>query len=855
MGRKHTGLLLSAAFLGLASAIVPTVSSAQSTAVDQQISLSIPPQSLSGALRQLAEVSGLQLVYATEITDSKQSPGVTGNLTVRSALTQLLAGSGLTFQFSGDRTVLITATQAATDDSGVRQGGQVTVEGQGGNMPYGGLVSSVNGVNGSSDVEATEGTGSYTTGATSVASKIPLKPRETPNSVSVVTAQQMQDQSLNSVKDVLERLPGISSAPGANGEEFDVYSRGFKVDTYSFDGGAPVSYAYGNRPVIDMSEFDSVQLVRGADGLFGGYGNPGGVVNLVRKKPLDHRQITYGQDIGSYNYFREELDITGPLTPKLRGRFVVAQQDNEYFYDVANSHKTSVYGTLEYDLTPKTQLSVGASYTREKNRPNQGGLPRYLDGSEIDWPMSTCLCAASNFDRAKKSEFTVALNHQFTENLALKVNATHVDQNVDATYYGLSSSVVKGGDNKGTLGGFGSYNPTKQDALDFNLNGGFDLFNRHHQFVVGGNYIYANNDGGTTTTYDSVDVPDIFHFDPYAYPAPAYTPPFYMGIRSRTEQYGAYASGRFEITEALHLMLGVRYNYSRMELTSKYSFSPDPQVSSPIVARNLSEPAVGFTYDFLKNFTLYGSHQKTYRPQTYTQYIPGNAPPPPITGKNDEVGVKYEAPSQKFNASLSYYSIIQNGFLQTDYINGGNIPALQDSVSRGVDAEATGELFPGIQIAASYTYNDNKVTTQAYPSGTLTEQRTSFAPKNKARIWATYRPPASSDFNRFLIGGGIDYQSSAYNTGYICATPLTNPTDYCPYTGPDSYVAYEFTTKAYTTLSASVGYRLTNNLELSVVGKNLTDVKAWAPGPFQSVLGYNFYAPPFNVLVSLRARW
>jgi TonB-dependent siderophore receptor len=853
---------LGAAFLALASAVAPVAANAQVSDVDRAITVSIPAQSLSGALRQLAEASGLQLVYDAKITDGKSTSGVSGTMSSREALSRLLAGSGLSFQFSGDRTVLIAASSAggapAAEADGVRSGGLVTVEGVAGNMPYGAMVSEVNGTNGSRDVEATEGTGSYTTGATSIASKLPLTLRETAQSVSVVTSQQIEDQNLNSVKDILERMPGLTATPGPNGEEFSIYSRGFKVETYTIDGGAPISYAHGNRPIIDMSEFDSVQLLRGASGLFDGYGNPGGVVNLVRKKPLDHRQITLSADVGSFNFFREEFDITGPLTAdkSLRGRFVAARQDNDYFYDVANSHKTAVYGTLEYDLTPTTLVTAGASFNWERNRPNQGGLPRYLDGGEIDFPRSTCLCPSANFDKARKTEFFGTLNQKLGEELNLKVNGVYLKQTVDASYYGISSSVVRGGGNVGTLGGYSSYNPSRQTALDFTFNGGFDLLGRHHLFVVGGNYAYTNNDGGTSTFLPSVTVPDIFNFDPDAYSIPTDIDPFTTNLRVRLKQYGLYASARLELLKWLHFNVGMRYNYQDQVSTAAYSFDPSNPQTSRFKAENWSRPAVGLTVDFLKNFTLYASHQNIYRPQTFAQFVPGNDPVPPITGSNDEIGLRFQSPSKKFNASISYYRVVQNNFLSTDYGNpdtSATIPVLNDTKSRGVDIEANGELFAGLQIAASYTYNKNSTRTSA----TNASPATSYAPKHKLKLWANYRPPSESDLNRFSVGFGIDAQSKAFSEGGICATPITDPNGFCPYPGPDLpfFIPYEFTTKGYTTLSARLGYRLFDNVELSLVGKNLTNVKTYVATSFQGPEGYNFYTAPFSLIGSVNVRF
>lgn len=132
--------------------------------------------------------------------------------------------------------------------------------------------------------ETTEGSGSYTTGATRTATRMALSPRETPQSVSVITRQQMDDQNLTSIADVLGKTPGITVTK-LDSSRASFQARGFEIDNFQIDG-IPAAFRFGNGiDQTDMVIYDRVEVLRGATGLLSGFGSPSATVNLVRKRP------------------------------------------------------------------------------------------------------------------------------------------------------------------------------------------------------------------------------------------------------------------------------------------------------------------------------------------------------------------------------------------------------------------------------------------------------------------------------------------------------------------------------------------------------------------------------------------
>ncbi|MGO4319802.1 TonB-dependent siderophore receptor, partial [Agrobacterium sp. MCAB5] len=156
-----------------------------------------------------------------------------------------------------------------------------------------------------------------------------------------------------------------------------VYSRGSVVDTMQYDGVARSTYyAQANSFSEDMAAFDRVEVLRGAAGLLQGVGYPGATVNMVRKRPLDKRQLSVSQDIGSFQNYRTEVDATGPLNEpgSLRGRIVGSFNDRDYFTDTAKSRNVFLYGILEADITDNTTVAFGGSYKHRTSTPCFTGL-------------------------------------------------------------------------------------------------------------------------------------------------------------------------------------------------------------------------------------------------------------------------------------------------------------------------------------------------------------------------------------------------------------------------------------------------------------------------------------------------
>ena len=314
-------------------ALVPTQVSAQSQATYQ---ISAGP--LGSALTHFGIQAGVTISFDPKQTGHLNTTGLQGQYSVDEGLQRLLANSGLQAERQSNGGYVLVA---ASPETALELGATQVSTNQLGTV--------------------TEGTGSYTPGYIATATRMVLKPRETPQSISVITRQHMDDFALDNVDDVMRHTPGITVS-AYDTDRTNYYSRGFSINNFQYDGIPSavrnVAYSAGNT-LSDMAIYDRIEVLKGASGLLSGAGSLGGTINLVRKKPTSdfHAHITTGA--GSWDNYRTEADVSGPLTESgnVRGRAVAAYQDRQSYIDRYSNQSSVFYGILEFDLSPDTLLT------------------------------------------------------------------------------------------------------------------------------------------------------------------------------------------------------------------------------------------------------------------------------------------------------------------------------------------------------------------------------------------------------------------------------------------------------------------------------------------------------------------
>ncbi|WP_028946035.1 TonB-dependent siderophore receptor [Pseudomonas vranovensis] len=797
--------------LGLSGSLL-----AMAPAWAEPLTYDIPAGSLSVALSQFAAASGVMITFSSEDTAGLPSPGLQGDFELDQGFARLLQGSGLRVVQAGEKRYVL----AKVDNSGAVELGATSINAAG--------------------LGATsEGTGSYTTGLSSTATKLPLSLRETPQSISVVTRQRMDDQGLNDLTEVLKQTPGLS-VQSLGSERFNIYSRGYSVDNYQFDGiptTLDIVSQVSAQSLADMAIYDRVEVLRGATGLMTGAGDPSATINMVRKRPTAEFKGHITAGLGSWDKYRTELDLSGPLTPtgNVRGRMVAAYQQNNSYVDHYSQEKQIFYGILEADLTDTTVLTVGADY--QKNDPQGSSSVAfplfYSNGQQTDFSRSTNSAArwSSNPQDALNTFASIEQQLGYDWSLKVAVNQMYIkrdDYKLATASWGFPD--LNTGAGVRLYGGAGS-TWQKQTGVDVQAQGPFQLFGRQHELIVGYNFSrYENRHSPLRGSAIEGTFVNFYAWDNYTSEPNTSNGKLYDGDTT-IYQNGTYIATRLRPTDALSIILGARASDYKYNYDLEYVLTPNSNRTTQYRESGVVTPYAGVVYDLNDIHSVYASYTSIYKPQSVRDA--SGATLDPREGDNYEIGLKSEFFGGRLNTSLAAYEIKQDNLAVID--PGQVIPgttsaaykAVSGATTRGFEIEANGELMPDWNVAASYNHS---ITEDADDERINTE-----APANMVKLWTTYRLPG--DLNRLTIGGGANWQSGTH----ITVTPST------------ALGTVKASQDQFTVVNLMARYQLTDQLSTTLNVNNVFDKKYISALDTTFFSGY--YGEPRNVMLSTQYRF
>ncbi|MDG9881877.1 TonB-dependent siderophore receptor [Pseudomonas putida CSV86] len=673
----------------------------------------------------------------------------------------------------------------------------------------------------------TENTGSYTTGAVTIG-KAAQSLRETPQSVTVMTRQLMDDKNLTSLDQVLSKTPGLSFSQRNFGSH--VYqSRGFVLseDSYMIDGIPGQAYNMSGWMAPDMAIYDRVEVLRGASGLLVGAGNPGGAVNLVRKRATSEPQFSITTRAGSYDNYRVDLDGSGRLNDQgtLRGRFVTAYEDKGSWLDEYSAKTPLLYGVLEADLADDTTLTM--SLRRQEKRIDGysiWALPRYSNGQSLDISRSTALVQDWNHLNTNMTEAFLELNHRFNDNWSNKTSFTWSKADLDmVAAYG--NGAINPVTQRGSVFQNVEFRHTNVESvgIDSFMDGHFEAFGQSHQVTLGANWSRQDVTERRAPYRRATPIPiNIFDVDHHAFAKPQ-RPAWSLVSEYVDERSGIYANTRLHLTEPLSLVLGTRVSWYKYDYDQKLGAGNDYLTQQN---REVT-PFAGLIYDFSEHWSWYASYADIFKPQNDRTW--DGSPLDPAIGTNYETGIKGELFDKRLNLSAAVFYIKQEDLAINDpdetHLCPSN-PSMTCQInglvqrSKGIDLEASGEVLPGLEVLAGYTYN-RIVSPQ---SNALTTD----TPKHLARISTSYTPQ-DGEWNRLTVGAGVSAQSRYENK-------LAGGYDY----GSPGRAIWD----------ARIGWKIDEHWKVNLTGENLFDRKYWSTA--SGLNRGNVWGDPRTFMLSLR---
>lgn len=668
------------------------------------------------------------------------------------------------------------------------------------------------------DDAVTEGTQSYTTRSARTATPLNMSLRETPQSVSVVTRQRMDDQSLRTINDVVNNAVGVSMNRYET-ERGQINARGFELNSLMIDG-VPTIYdqAWSSGEIFSsLAMYDRVEVVRGANGLMTGAGDPSASLNMVRKR-ASSRELTGSVEAsaGSWDTYGTLGDISMPLNEAgtVRARLVGEVNDGNSWIDMKSNKRQTVYGTMDIDLTPDTTFWFGLSRQENKSdSPSWGGLPVwYSDGGRTNWSRSKSISADwAKWDSSYDTYFA-NLEHTFANDWRAKLGYVRGEREADSSLlYPYGSPDRTTGLLTGLYSGYsgGSYQPkTKQDDYFFQVDGPFQMLGRSHDLAFGYSYSKQKLDVDYRG-YISIGNYDFNSDFGSSIPEPDWNDKSHYGS-SEIEQEGAYLATRLNLSDDLKLILGARDSSYKKTLEDIYTARNTTKASHQIT------PYAGVVYDLTDNLSAYASYTEIFLPQS--ERGADRKTLEPIVGESYETGLKAEFLDGRLNASAAIFQIKQDGLASStgSYFTNTSefIYEASNVTSKGFELEVSGELAEGWNATVGYT--------QFKVRDANGDAANTLYPTKLLRTFTTYRLPGV--FNKLTVGGGVNWQDSTY-------TYADNPQG----------VSEKISMDAYALVSLMARYDITDNLSAQLNAENLTDEKYF--DVFEAYGGLTYGAP------------
>ncbi|MCU4609135.1 TonB-dependent siderophore receptor [Acinetobacter ursingii] len=696
--------------------------------------------------------------------------------------------------------------------------------------------------------EKTEGTGSYKAKASKGSAKLNLSIQETPQSVSVITREQIEQRNLNIIDDVLMATPGITVTK-LDSERSSYYSRGYPITNRQIDG-MPIG---DNSPRTDSFFFDRIEVVKGATGLSGSTGNPSATINMIRKRPTKELSGYASTSFSRWDTIRNEADVSVPLTQdgRIRSRVMAMHEQGDSYMDYYSLESTAAMAMVEADFSDHLTGSVGFQYQDNQPKGSTWGAVPYwnADGSLANLPRNFSLANRWNTISQNDRTAFADLSYKFANDWLIKAAASYsYSKNFWLMSYGGSGFPKSDGTGIGLWSTVYPTQESKKTNLELYTTGPFKLFNREHEFILGANGYQRSSDAPTGALYGNIGdqvtctgknetianniAGSCLINNWQSWNGNATTQPNYTVTPStkdaKQQNYGVYSTVRLSITDPLKLIVGGRYSEYKATNGTKSDVKADAFT-----------PYVGITYDITPLVTAYASYTDIFSPSTNKDR--NNKFLDPETGKAYEIGIKTSLLNEQLLATAAIFSSEKENIAVRDLeavnqgikTDDGADPMMASGEGykvEGFEVEAIGQITKGWNVSAGYTYVNSVSSPQV---SALTN-----VPQNLVKVYTNLKLPEAwwDGAEKLNVGFGVNWQSEVKRKWGGAPS------------NTDGFVRQD----AYFLASANIGYDFSKNLSANLQFNNLFDEKY-----YQEIGFYNgvYWGEPRNVTLTLKAKF
>jgi iron complex outermembrane recepter protein len=548
--------------------------------------------------------------------------------------------------------------------------------------------------------------------------------RDIPQSIQVIPERVLKDQQVQNLNDAVQNVSGVQQDDTFGGQIDRINIRGFQTDVSLQDG-----VRQGQSSNRELDNLERIEVLKGPASVLYGNFEPGGVVNLVTKKPLPDPFYEAELSIGSYAFLRPSIDLSGPLTAdkSVLYRFNAAYEFNDGFRDFqTNTSRVFAAPTLSWKVDKKTDLTLEFSYLNDL-RPFDEGTVAIGDGV-ANLPRDLVLSDANNRRTVEEFKVGYQFERRFSENWELRNSFRYLSSDTFDFRLGHWFIEDDGTFERKFLSNKDSY---QSYALNTDVTGTFKTGSIEHTLLIGldlnrettrgaqrrlpGNPgFFTNIFTGVSDPLPPVSVGDLTAF----------------GRRGSTEQnrLGLYVQDQIKILDNLKLLVGGRFDlYDRTSIDRRSNTTTED-------SGQRFSPRVGIVYQPIKPISLYASFSQSFNPDLFSTQADGS-PLEPSVGTQYEVGVKGEFLNKRLSATLAAYRINKTNIATTDPNNQDFSIAVGEARSQGIELDIVGEPIKGWNIIAAYAYTDAEITKDNFFT---VGNRLANVPRHSASLWSTY---------------------------------------------------------------------------------------------------------------------
>ncbi len=677
----------------------------------------IPAQPLTDALVAFGQQSGIQITVDGILARNISSPTVRGTMTSREALSRLLAGSGLTYVIADETTIAIERPGQQNDD-GAMVLGRITVEG--------------------SSETPTGPVDGYRARLSATTTKTGAPIIETPAAVQVVPADVIKDQAARTVDQVLRNVAGAYDA--AN--DFNVGSqnrfiiRGFDVADIFKDG---VRLSDSGQQVLGNVE--RVEVLKGPASLLYGSLEPGGMINIVTKKPLPEPQYQAELGVGSFDFVNPVIDATGPLgSDKILYRFIGSYAHSDTFVDNGDDDRFLLAPSLTLLPTDDLKIDANVEWTRVDTRPIF--VTPFLDG-EPDPRFDLDADYQEDFAFKETEELYAKLGFEYdvAESTRAKLDLSWKRRTLDESTLRFFLGPEQPGGVRNRLYTFRDQ-VNDQYAAEGNLIHEFSLGSTEHTLLFGGDFRRFDDDNRS--------------FNITGFPVPI-TGPGNTGTAEPAPDAAPTRVRKSELEESGVYIQDEAWLFDRrLKLVGTLRYTRIDNISGDQVD-DKTTPRIGALYKLTPDTSAYVSYATSFEPVTGTDRQ--GAGFAPSEGGQYEAGIKQEFFNGQAAATLSVYQLTQTNVATPDPVDPNFNIQTGEVRSRGIEVDISGRLFDRFNLYAAAAYIDNEIT-ETNVAGEL-GNRNPNVPELKGSLWLTYDLYRKAK-ETLTIGGGVFGETSNF---------------------------------------------------------------------------------------------